>query len=79
MKSIELFKPNVEKMSAQKNIKGLIKALNHQKDAEVRQHAARALGEIGDVRAVEPLIAALKDPDKYVRLDAVRRTFMVSY
>jgi HEAT repeat protein len=32
-------------------------------DPNVRQAAARALGELGDVRAVGPLIAALKDED----------------
>ncbi len=30
-------------------------------------HAAEALGKIGDARAVEPLIAALKDSDEDVR------------
>ena len=31
-------------------------------DAEVRQLAARALGQIADPRAVEPLLAVLRDP-----------------
>ena len=33
----------------------------------VREAAALALGQLGDTRAVEPLIQALKDEDSYVR------------
>ena len=36
-------------------------------DKDVRKAAAEALGQIGDPRTVEPLIAALKDADKGVR------------
>ncbi|MFN3699646.1 MAG: HEAT repeat domain-containing protein, partial [Dictyoglomus sp.] len=36
-------------------------------DEDVRGAAAKALGEIKDKRAVEPLISALKDEDWYVR------------
>jgi HEAT repeat protein len=36
-------------------------------DRSVQEEAAEALGELGDTRAVEPLIAALKDKDKGVR------------
>ena len=53
--------PNVEKLKAKRDVKGLIKALGYQEDDEIRSRAAAALGEIGDTRAVEPLIAALKD------------------
>jgi HEAT repeat protein len=41
-----------------------------------RAGAARALGQIGDVRAVEPLIALLRDDREYVRwvaADALRK------
>ena len=31
----------------------------------MRKAAAEALGQIGDTRAVEPLVAALKDPDDH--------------
>ena len=37
----------------------------------VREAAARVLGELGDVRAVAPLIAATRDGDHEVRLTAV--------
>lgn len=54
-----LFKPNVEKMKAKGDIKGLIKALGYEKDDAVRQAATEAVVEIGAL-AVEPLIAALE-------------------
>ncbi len=59
--------PNVKKMKERSNIKGLIKALDYKKEYGVRKAAAGALGQIGDARAVEPLITALKDEDGYVR------------
>lgn len=55
--------PNVEKLKAKGNVKGLIKALGYEKDATIRQAADEVLGEIGDTRAVEPLIAAIKPVD----------------
>ena len=77
--------PNIEKLKAKGNIKGLIKALGYKKDAAIRQAAAQALMEmgfgwsavealrkIGDARAVEPLIAALRDGDSDVRYKAAR-------
>lgn len=48
--------PNVDKLKAKSDVKGLIKAVGYTKDAQVRQHAAEALGDIGDERAIEPLI-----------------------
>ena len=59
-------KPNIEKMKAKKDVKGLLKALQY-KEASVRAEAAKSLAEIGDERAVEPLVRALKDEDAYVR------------
>jgi len=44
-----LFKPNVERLQEEKNVKGLIKALRY-KDSDVRREAAEALGKIGDTR-----------------------------
>ena len=62
--------PNIEKMKVKRNVKGLIKALGYQKDKLIRQHAAEALGFIGDTHAIEPLIATLKDNDRWVRDEA---------
>jgi len=64
-------KPNVEKLAAKKDVERLIEALQH-KDHDVRRHAAYALGEIRDARAVDFLIQALKDQDSGVRYEAAR-------
>jgi len=61
-----LFKPNVEKMKAQGDVEGLVKALKH-KDYLVAAEAAKALGVIRDARAVEPLMQAREDKDSGVR------------
>jgi len=63
--------PNINKMEAKRDVEGLIKALRYRRDKKdeyrhVAQAAAEALGKIGDVRAIEPLIAALKDIDSSV-------------
>lgn len=50
--------PNIEKLAADKDVKGLIKAL-HYKDPWIAEKAAKALGPLKDPRAVEPLIEAL--------------------
>ena len=54
--------PDVDKMKARKNVKGLIRALSYGKDPEVCIEAARALGQVGDPIAVEPLIGELDSP-----------------
>ena len=53
--------PNIEKLKAVKNFKGLIGALKH-KDSSVRKEAIEALADIGKP-AVEPLIGALEGKD----------------
>jgi HEAT repeat protein len=69
--------PDVEKLKAQEDIPGLIEALEYGRDSKgleaqhVRVSAAVALGQIPDARAVEPLIAVLREPNEYVRLAAV--------
>ena len=55
--------PDIKKLKEKKNVKGLIKALNYKKEEKVRRGAAEALGQLGDPRAVEPLIKALGDFD----------------
>jgi HEAT repeat protein len=64
--------PNIEKMKAKKNVKGLMKALCYKRDWLIRQTAAEALGEIGDSCAVEPLIDALRDGEGNVRKAAAK-------
>ena len=52
--------PNIEKLKAKKDVDGLIKALTH-RDESVRKIAAEALGDVGGLRAVDPLTAAMRD------------------
>lgn len=68
--------PDVDKLKANKNILGLIKALDHN-DKLVRQNAAAALGDIEDVEdvqslmvAVKSLVVALEDEVSSVRMAA---------
>ena len=63
--------PNAEKLAAKHDLKGLIKALGYQKDSGVRRAATFGLGKLGDVRAVEPLVGALRDVSPGVREGAV--------
>jgi len=53
--------PNIDKLKSKKDITGLTKALGYKKDTNVRVSAIRALGEIGDALAVEPLLDCLWD------------------
>ncbi len=75
MDSIEQdFIPDVDELEEQKDIEGLILALKNE-DYLVRKDAAIALKRIGDERAVEALIEALKYEsweDDYTVLIAVR-------
>lgn len=62
--------PNVDELKAKIDVDGLIKALEYEKDRQVQCDAAKALGKIGDERAVEPLINALKNKDGDVRRES---------
>ena len=63
---------NVERMREKRDVMGLIKALQYKSDLEVRINAEKALGDVGDKRAVVPLIQALKDENWRVRSEAAR-------
>jgi len=52
--------PNIDKLKAKHKVKGWIKALAYKKDPTIRKEAAQALGQIGDVRAVGPLVDVIK-------------------
>lgn len=72
---------DITQLAAQRDVKMLIKALLYQKgmkerflrktEEDVRREAAQALGQIGDARAVEPLISVLNHSDWHVRDAAV--------
>lgn len=64
-------RPDVVKMKAKHDVNGLIKALSYDKDISIRIKAAESLGEIGDSRAVDPLIIMIKDKDVEVCVAAV--------
>ncbi len=57
-------KPNAADRETLKELEELIEKLKH-KDIKTRCDAAKALGGLGDTRAVEPLIEALKDESYY--------------
>ncbi|MEW6002128.1 MAG: HEAT repeat domain-containing protein [Nitrospirota bacterium] len=61
-----IFKPNINKMEAKKDIVSLIKCLRN-KSWNIRVDAAYALGRIKDPLGAGPLIAALRDENIDVR------------
>jgi HEAT repeat protein len=58
--------PDVRRPRQRRDVEELIAALTAPDD-EIRQSAARALGESKDAHAIDPLIAALQDPVHGVR------------
>lgn len=66
-----LFKPDIEKLKKKKDAKGLAKALRYKKDKKVRKDAAIILGDMGNLNAIQPLFATLKDEDENVRDNVV--------
>lgn len=56
---MSLFKPKIEKLKSRRDVPGLIDALHDAGSSERRRQAAQGLGELGDARAVEPLIDEL--------------------
>ena len=72
MQDIETSLLTAQSLGIERIVNGKIvdKYIHLLKNCTVRGEAAEALGEIGDERAVEPLIHALKDRDKAVRWKA---------
>jgi len=68
---MRLFKPKIKKLKNGKDIASLIKTL-YDKDYEVRDAAAKALGEIGDSSSVSELVKALKDEKRSMRISAAK-------
>ena len=62
--------PNVDKLFAQKNVKGLVKALGYSKDKQVVQSAFQALVSLG-IEFVDELILELSQPNPELRLLAI--------
>lgn len=76
MSSNDLSKPDIEKLRENRDLKGLIEALNYKRestqyeDYDVRSDAARALGDFDDEEVITALIYAFKDVED-VRLQVV--------
>lgn len=68
IRDLEVNESNVDSL-IESDVPGLISALTCKK-SEVRENAARLLGEIGSRKAVDALIVALGDPDGHVRYSA---------
>ena len=63
----------------QRSCKPLISLLEQDENAEVRWVAALALGSLGSPDAINPLVRALKDPDRYVRYGAAQALQSLSW
>jgi len=64
-----LFRPSVENMEKRRDVEGLLKAMQH---PDVEERAVRALGRVGDTRALDPLVKAMRGSDRLsVRIAAV--------
>lgn len=70
-----LGRPTTEVLKSRRDVDSLIDALEYGKNSAVRQCAAEALGESGDSRAVEPLVAALKGSDRDMHVAAAKGTW----
>ena len=64
--------PNVERLVDRQDTRGLLRALDYERDPEVRRKAAEALGLMEDEQALAPLIFRLNDDDLEVRKAAAR-------
>ena len=60
----------MESLHNASDVQGLAEALTHDGDAQVRADAATALGELGDPRAVGPLLVVITDAEVSVRVAA---------
>ncbi|MDD1699321.1 MAG: HEAT repeat domain-containing protein [Methanoregula sp.] len=62
-----------------RSYKPLIYMLDRDRNPEVRWVAAIALGNLGSPDAIDPLVRALKDPDRYVRYGAAQALQILSW
>lgn len=59
--------PNIAKLEQRGDVPNLIKALDYQKNPQIRKAAIRSLGVIGDPSAFDALVVFLKDEDPIIR------------
>ena len=67
-----IFKPNVKKMLAKKDVPGLAKLLKTQKDIFLKQEAVKALGNFSATEVFDILMSALKDENIDVQIEAIK-------
>lgn len=63
--------PDVVRLRDKGDVKGLMKALQYQKDENIRKDAAIALSSFKDTNVVQSLLNALEDPSYWVRLTVI--------
>ena len=63
--------PDINRLKAEQNVPGLIKALRYSKDNGIRQRSAEVLGEFKAAQAIKPLCRATEDESTDVRLKAL--------
>lgn len=68
--------PAIEELAASGDVNALIEALKDP-DSAVRRAAAKALGVLGDKRAIKPLRGVLYDEDERVRLLAFEALYQL--
>jgi HEAT repeat protein len=56
--------PDMKKLAAKKDVKGLLKAMGNEKDLHVRKKSAEVLAEVGDPGAIDPLTKISKNWDE---------------
>jgi HEAT repeat protein len=66
---LEFFSPRVSRLRKRRDVPGLVEALQ-KSGPRSRRAAANAFILITDPRAIDALVAALRDPDELVRLNA---------
>ena len=70
--------PNIDKLIAKEDIKGLIKAMNY-KEIHIQKSAISALSRFGDKRAIRSLLLKLNDEDYSIRESAVYALHELSF
>jgi hypothetical protein len=68
--TMRLWKPNIRRLAARQDVRRLMECLDD-RDPEIRQRAANALGGLADRVAVGSLVAAIDDAEEAVSVAAV--------
>ena len=66
-----IFEVKLESVSQSNNLNDLLTWLHYKKNSKIRSAAAKRLGEIFAIQAIDELIHALNDEDVEVRLETI--------